>query len=281
MKILPFKILSPVVSANFFLCFLVALLCAAPAYGQTLSSFRSLMLPDASGTTLPAPLLGNANPALIAELDSSALCITVTPSRFGVSELTHGDILYAHSTQTVTYAAMIRGMGNSLYSELSANGFFALALSHTFDAGMAIEYNNLGIRDYPTQTALQLHLGARLQLASDLSAGIALHNLTRAHWVGGDKTVEQTALFSLGSRLSPDIAAAASVIVHLNYASSFALMASHNVLSTVHLRLGVQTYPRSAESTVVWYIGNTAFTGTLHYHDKLGISQRIGCLYQW
>lgn len=281
MNVLLSKIPSAVVFANFFLYALVALPCTLPVYAQVLSSFHSLVLPDASGITLAAPFSSQANPALLAALDSSALVVAVAPSRFGLSELSQGDILYAHSTQTVTYAGMVRGIGNSLYNELSATGFFALAPSPTFDAGIAIELDRLGIRNYPTQTAFQLHLGMRLHLTPSLSSGIALHNLTRAHWIGGDNTVEQTALFSLGSQLSSDIAAAASILVQLNHASSFILTVSHDVLSTVHLRLGVQTYPRSAEGTVLWYIGNTAFIGTLLYHDELGISQRIGCLYQW
>lgn len=282
MEILLSKIPRAVVFANFFLQCAAAWLCAFPLYAQAPSSFHSLLLPDASGTTVSALLLPHANPALFSSIDSSALAVAVTPSRFGIAELTHGELVYAAKAHIGTCAIALKGMGNTLYNEFSATGFVALAPSPVFNAGIAVEYNRLGIRDYPAQTLFQCHLGARIRLVdSSLTAGIALHNLARAHWGDAGSTTEQSALFSLGAPLTADITAAASVLVRLNYASSFVLTASHTVLSAVQLRLGVQTYPRSAEGTVLWNAGATAFTGTVYYHDELGISQRIGCMYQW
>lgn len=274
------KIPCAVVLANFFLLCAGLFLGSPALYSQSFLTGSLPVLPDASGKTNPTGTSFRASPAL-SPTDSSLLGVWITPSRFGLQELTAGELLFAQAGEWFTAGYTATGLGNSLYNELATTGFFSLPVSETFDVGTAIEFTRLSIRDAPVLTALQVHLGAVLHITPDVSAGMALHNITRAGFNDDSRSIDQRALLSLGIHITPATAAAAGVQVRLNRASSLLVTLLHNVDANIQLRAGVQTWPRSAEGGIAWNLGDITFHGTLHYHDELGFSQQLGGLYHW
>ncbi len=264
--------------ANFFLA--MALIGDVEALAQNLPGSYRTSLPDASGKTLIADYTSLCNPALLVDLDSAIAAVVVTPSRFGMPELACSDILAAWNTNSVAYGFAISGTGSSLYNELSAKGFFALTPTQDFAVGVGLAVYRLGIRDSPAHIALYADIGIRLRLAQELTTGIALHNVTRSG-LGGNSLIDQAALLSAGLQLSPDVAASTGVLVQPGAPSSFLLAASCTAASSVQLRLGFQTFPRSAEGGIAWSFSSFTITGTMHYHSDLGFSQTVGCLYRW
>lgn len=274
------KIPCAVVFANFFLLCAGLLSGSFALYGQSFLSGSLPALPDASGKTTIAGTSFRASPAL-SPTDSSLLGVWITPSRFGLQELTSGELLFARAEKSFALGCTIIGLGNSLYNELSTTGFFGLPVSETFEAGAALEYTRLAIRDAPVLTAVQVHLGAVLHITPDVSAGVALHNLTRAGFDTDGQSIDQRALLSLGLNITPATSAAAGVQIRLNRASSLLLSLLHTINTDIQLRVGVQTWPRSAEGGIAWNVGDLTFQGMLYYHDELGFSQQLGALYHW
>lgn len=279
MKAIHPKIPCAVVFANFFLCSAGLFLYPLLLCGQSLISSGLSALPDASGKTNPAGTSTRASPALPAT-DSCLLGTWITPSRFGLQELTSGSLLFAQAQETFAWGCDVTGLGNLLYNELSATGFFSLPVSESFGAGCAVSFTRLAIRDAPVVTAVQVHLGAMLHVAPDVTAGVALHNITRAGFDDG-RSIDQRALLSFGLNITPALAAAAGVQIRINRASSLLATVLHTVGDNIQLRAGVQTWPRSAEGGVTWAVGNITFSGILQYHDELGFSQQLGGLYNW
>ncbi len=272
------KLVCAVLFANFFLA---VLFCTeGEVMAQSLPGSHRPDLPDASGTTALAEHAYLCNPALFAGIDSAVAAAVVTPSRFSMPGLACSDLLAGWPAGNLAYGCALGGTGTALYNELSAMGFFAIEPTQDFAAGIALALLRLGIRDTPAQTILHVHAGIRLRFSDNTTAGMALINSTGSGF-GTDSPVDQAALLSVGTLLTKEVAASAGVLVRPGSPSSFLLATSYSALPTVRMRLGVQTFPRSAEGGLAWSFDTFTITGTAHYHDALGFSQTIGCVYRW
>jgi hypothetical protein len=223
------------------------------------------------------------NPAQIWEFDSHIISSTVSPSRFGLKELTPAALFYSQPiTKELSSAVSVFGLGNKLYNEFSGTIIGAYKFGDYTRLGVAIEYSRISISNYLPQDAYQIHIGGLIDLTDEITAGFTLRNLTRQNYFGGDKTSAQQAIFGLGlipeSNLSFDL----DGIISLNKASGLAFAGKYIFEKLIAMRIAYLTNPASFEIGINLIAINTINISLLaQYHNYLGFSQIYSLTYNW
>ncbi|HYF03649.1 MAG TPA: hypothetical protein VEC36_09765 [Patescibacteria group bacterium] len=238
-------------------------------------------IPIASGQSMLSELSYIQNSALFTNLDSSVLAVGYIPSRFGLTELATSELLFGRRlTNELVIATHISGLGNELYSEISGTLHASFKTTDALTFGGAVQLSRISFKNERADFAVQFHAGTLLQLSDKLTAGASLQNFTRAYYAGGEQTVQQQANFSIGIEALDNLFFDAGAKILLNKSSGISLAASYKRFKNFHFSLAALSNPRSAEfSFAIPNIYNFTISGTAHYHDLLGFSERISIAY--
>lgn len=253
-----------------------------PVAAQTLSASRRLSPASVTGFTALDIAAFNVNPALYARVNNPILHVSVSPSRFGLAELSHGRFIAgAPITRSITAAIDIAGMGGDLFSEFTFIANSAFKASDLFVIGVAAELDRRAIRNSESQTALQLSLGSVLSLSEHLTAGFALRNLNRAGFGPGNGDAIQTASMGVGIHADSALAVETGVEVALANSSAFILAAAYSIGAALNVRAAIRSNPRLGELGIAAQTERITVTASVVYHDVLGFSQVFGVNYFW
>lgn len=272
-----------IVRKFFFSAWIILFLSVHSIFAQISVGTQNIAIPDALGETSISIFSLENNPANFSKIEKNAAEFLVSPSRFGLKELSSAHFVLSQKiSPDFTIAARLSGLGNSLYNQFSLAGFASYAVTRSFFAGIGADFSRLAIESAETETALQIHIGATLQISKDVSAGIALQNISRADYSSNGSPIDQTALFSLGFLPFDDFHIAGTAILSLAHSSSFALSARYDFQKILQFRFAVETFPHSAEFGVSYLmLENWMLKSSFLYNDRLGFSPNVGFSYNW
>ncbi|MES2764711.1 MAG: hypothetical protein V4642_02505 [Bacteroidota bacterium] len=237
-------------------------------------------IPNASGKSTLSELQFAQNPALFKNIDSSILAVGYTPSRFGLTELATSELLFGRRfTDELVIAAQISGLGNELYNEISGTIHASLKTTENLTLGAGAQLSRISFKNEESDFTAQFHAGAILELTDILNAGFSLKNVTRAEY-SESESVSQEADFGLGIEPFKNLFFDAGARILFNQSSGISLAASYKDFKYIHFSLAVLSNPRTAElQFAIPNFYNFTISGTAHYHDILGFSERIGIAY--
>lgn len=258
----------------------VGILCFTPVVAQVMISGRALHIPSATHTARLNNVMLMDNPALV---DFRGVSFSVVPSRFGMSELTSGQLVAGEMlSDEVGGAAMLSGLGNDIYNEFAGMATIAYRVGEDFSLGTSLQYAQLAIRDAETLRALQLHVGLFTQLSEQVSAGFVVENVNRGYYDGGEETVEQRALIGVGIEALPQLHFDIGAIVLLNRASAMSVALSYDIFESFRVRAAAQTFPQTGEIGVAFDVNEQFHISALaQYHLNLGLSQAVVVGLRW
>ncbi len=128
----------------------------------------------------------------------NAFAISYQPSRFGLSEISPVEITYSNNMiKNLCVFASFDYFGFELYNEFagSVGGFSKLKFLEI--GGKAI-YHRANIKDYGNSSAISVDLFSKLNLLDNLVFGVLLQNLNRTYYSNANRTVPQSAIFTIG-----------------------------------------------------------------------------------
>ena len=223
------------------------------------------------------------NPAQLESIQSSALAVAYSPSRFGMPELSPSSLFYGQRiNENIVSAATVMGVGNNLYNEFSAQMHTTVEFRNYITAGATVELSRINIAGYSTNYSYQIHIGGLVKLNESLTTGFCLRNLTRQYYYGGDNTIKQEALIGIGIKPASDFMIDFDTDIKLNLSTGFSVAGKYNYQDLLAVRLAVLTYPQTIEGSVSFKtIDNLSIHADLQYQEILGFSQLAGISFLW
>ena len=221
------------------------------------------------------------NPAFRNNSKSTYAGINISPSKYGLSELNYGSLFYERKfDRKVSSSITFQGMGGELYKEFSAR----LGTAYQFDDGLiigaALEYARLNIKNNSSFDAVMLHIGSVINVSERITAGVAMHNVSRSAYEDIEENVDQVALVGLGVTTEDKIHFEVGGVVSLNEFSGFLFGIRHKILDLIDTKMSVGTNPRSLELGVGYEIPvGLDLMFSVYYDQELGYGKNIGLLY--
>jgi hypothetical protein len=252
--------------------------CTSHSQSQDMNYLQFDPVVTATGLTGSNSMSYFYNPALLNRIEVPTLSISAAPSRFGLSELSPGLIMFGLpiSDDLVTAISGF-AIGNDLYSEFSGSFHGAYSISEFMDIGASFEYFRLNIKDFQSDDSYQFHIGANVRISDLLSAGVCVKNINGNYYLGGDKTINQAAAVGFGFQLSEELAVDLGLQVNTIGQSGISLAGLYSMKDVFNLRLSALTSPRLISGAVsILALPYFDINILSSYHDYLGWGHSFG-----
>jgi len=252
--------------------------CFSYARSQNMNYLQFDPVITTTGLTASNTMAYSYNPSLFKKIDIPTLSLSAAPSRFGLSELSPGYIMFGLPV-TDDLATAISGfvLGNELYSEFSGSLHGAYSISEFMDIGVSFEYFRLNIQNFQSDDSYQLHIGANVKISDLMTAGVCVKNINGSHYLGGDKTINQQAAVGFGFQLAEELAVDLGLQVNTIGQSGISLAGLYSVEDIFNLRLSALTSPRLVSGAVsILTLPYFDINVLSSYQDYLGWSHCFG-----
>ncbi len=131
-------------------------------------------------------------------ISKNSCSISYQPSRFGLSEISPISAIYQNKMlEKINLIAGADYFGYDLYNELAAK-IGAVSQIKYLEIGAQAIYHRASIKDYGNSSAISIDLFSKLNLLNNLAFGLLLQNINRAYYSSANRTVPQSAIFSIG-----------------------------------------------------------------------------------
>ena len=257
---------------------ILLLLIAKTAISQTGVHLMNDPIPGSTGLTSISPMQKSYNPSVLIRTTKPALSVSISPSRFGLSELSPGYMLFSYPfSKDLTAAISGFGIGNELYNEISGGFHSAYSISENMAIGCSFEYYRLSIEDFKDDDSYQIHLGAVFDINDYMSAGVVVKNINNGHYQGGDKYTSQYGNLSMGFIIAKEFKLDAGVQISTIGQSGFSLAASYAIEKILKFRIAALSNPRIVSGGVsIVALPYIDIISMSNYHDFLGWSHSFG-----
>lgn len=218
------------------------------------------------------------NPARTISIQKTTVALAVSPSRFGMPEISPASLLIGHPFgKNIVGGASLYAIGNHLYNEYSFGGFSSFRIDDMFIVGISVRYSGIGIKNHGSDGALLIDAGGVMHIADWIDAGFSFGNITGAAYEGGDNTTMRRALFGFSFKVEEYLFFDLDGIVLLNNSSGFALAGAWFPADYLGFRLAYCSNPESAEGgAMIQVLPFLEINCSLNYHNYLGFSQTAG-----
>jgi hypothetical protein len=254
------------------------IICISHARSQDMNYLQFDPVVTATGLTGSNSMSYFYNPSLLNRIEVPTLSFSAAPSRFGLSELSPGFMMFGLPvTDDLVTAISGFAIGNDLYSEFSGSLHGAYSISEFLDIGASFEYFQLHIKDYHSDDSYQFHIGANVRISDLLYAGVCVKNINGNHYFGGDKTIDQAAAVGFGFQLSEELAVDLGLQVNTIGQSGISLAGLYSMKDVFNLRLSALTSPRLVSGAVsILALPYFDINILSSYHDYLGWNHSFG-----
>jgi hypothetical protein len=233
---------------------------------------------SATGLTASNPAAYSYNPALLSYLKVPTLTLNAALSRFGLSELSPGYILFGMPVSDNFVTAITGfGIGNDLYNEFSGALHGAYSISEFMDIGVSVEYFRISIKDHQLDDSYQFHIGSNVRISDFMSAGVCVKNINNSYYLGGERTSGQQGAIGFGFLIADDLTFDLGMQVSTYGQSGLSLATLYTLENIINVRFSALTSPRIVSGSVsilaIPYIDLNILSS---YHDIIGWSHSFG-----
>ncbi|GBD06446.1 hypothetical protein HRbin21_00238 [bacterium HR21] len=228
------------------------------------------------GVVVPVYL---SNPALVGQFERYGW-LGYEPSRFGLPELHWGMLgVVVPGTGWWSWGAELRGRATGKFSQLSLRTAIGLGVTDFFHAGVATEVVRYAVEGVPARWWGRMDLGARVQVAPRLKAGVSVEDVVPRRW-GRGVGVGQRVTVGWGWEEEGWGASVDAVIATLA-PPTFYLTTNTTPIPHTTLTLQLGSSPPQVRFSFLVRLREYALECTLGFHSALGWSQRFVLLYRW
>jgi len=256
----------------FFLFFLVNLSIAQTDYSLYINSINNSV-----GKTAITECSYLQNPAQFKYADETIISFSISPSKFGINDLTPFLAMACNRfSDKITAGTSFFSIGNKLWNEFSFSAFSAYQFGDKISIAADVQYSRIHIQNYSEENLLFVNVGSVIDISSELSAGFYLSNFLRSNYSLSENNIPQYGIFGVGYEPIENLTFDLDAIIRINEKSGFNFAGSYNFENIVKARLAYQSNPSAIEfaaSSFLWdwirvYVG-------IYHHNTLGIAQNF------
>lgn len=217
------------------------------------------------------------NPAQFSEADKTIVSFLISPSKFGINDLTPFlAMVSTRFSENIISGASFFSIGNKLWNEFSFSVFSAYQIGSQISIAADVQYTLVHIQDYSEENMLFLNIGSVIDISSELSAGFYLSNILRNKYSLVKNNVPQYGIFGIGYEPIENLSFDLDALIRINEKSGINFAGRYDFENIIKARLAYQTNPSAFEfavSSLLWkklrvYAG-------IYHHNTLGISQNF------
>ena len=134
---------------------------------------------DASMEGDPFSLFGN--PAGSSAQNNIQIGFFISPSPFGLKQLSSLFFVYMHPTEAGNFSVGAENFGFKLYRENKLAAGYSLEIDQILQLGAAVNYNMIKIQGYGSESIFDLSIGAIYKLDEVVKIGFSLRNFLRTN----------------------------------------------------------------------------------------------------
>ncbi len=256
--------------------FLILFLVSVELSGQIFGKYIMEPTPSAMGSTKLTFTL--SNPAYVNINGNYETRLIISPYRFGLKELSPveaGISLRIEDRHNINFS--IFNIGNNLYGESSFELGYAVKIANKIIIGSAVDFNIMKIENFANYNMLRLHIGSKLLLTEDFSAGFSLLNLNKASYGSDSIYVWQSAIIGISHKLSENFIFDADAIIDITRKTGFSIGFLYEIHDNLDLRIATRTEPAFYEIGIkLKNIYGFDLVLMSQYNSILGISPVLG-----
>lgn len=209
------------------------------------------------------------NPGGLARLSGPEAGFSISPSPFGLRELTLMTAAAAVPTSVGVWGAAFRTTGFELYREVSAS--ISLARSFPlFDVGLTLRYCGVSIMNYGRAGCLGVDAGILLHPASNLQCALGALNLNAPSIGNDEEKLSQSFLLGAGWSASQDLTVLVELEKVLGFVPAWRLGIEYHPAEIIAIRTGLGERPTPLAAGFGLHLGFVAFDYAYSVHEELG-----------
>jgi hypothetical protein len=218
------------------------------------------------------------NPAGLSQLNWREIGLYYSPSPFGLKELANGFFSYLEPTRYGAIAVGAMTYGFELYKENEICLGYSNRFEKNFFAGIAINYNNVFIKNYGNDNSISINLGCLVYLIDNLTWGFSYHNIARASY--GKEKNQIPIVFQTGISYSPISNATlhGAIEKELEYPLSIRFGLEYFPIKYFYLRTGFSTEPDKVSGGIGIIYSFFELDYAVFNHQELGLTHQAGII---
>jgi len=229
------------------------------------------------GKTAITECLYLQNPAQFKYADETIISFSISPSRFGIIDLTPFIAMLSNRfSDKITDGASFFSIGNKLWNEFSFSVFSAYQFGKKISLAADVQYSRIHIQDYSEENLLFVNVSSVVDVSSELAAGFYLSNVLRNNYSLSENNVPQYGIFGIGYEPLENLTFDLDAIIIINEMSWFNFACSYDIEYIIKTRLAYPTNPSAIEFAVSSLLWNfIRVYASIYHHITLGISQNF------
>lgn len=218
------------------------------------------------------------NPAGLAQMNWREIGLYYSPSPFGLSELSTGNIAYHEATSVGSFALGGMTYGFELYRESKIILGYAYNYENKLFGGVAINYHTFSIERYGNQGVFYFNIGGLSYLTNHFRIGFFIHNINRASIADTDDQIP--AILNIGA--SHDFLDAFSINFSvekdIRYNASIQFGFDYEIIEYISLRTGFSNQPSRYSAGLGINYSIFSLDYAFFSHADLGLTHQAGLL---
>lgn len=232
-------------------------------------------IPSAMGETKLS--FSSINPAYINQNGNYETRLFISPYRYGLKELTPVEAGIGLNIDNHNINFSLFTIGNNLYGESSFELGYAVILADKIIIGASVDYNLMNIENYAKHNMFRIHIGSKLLLTENFSAGFCLLNLNKSSYGSDSLYIWQSGIMGFSYKFSDKIMLDADAIIDITRKTGFSIGFKYSILENLDLRMASRTTPSYYEIGInLKSIYGFNLVLLTQYNSILGISPVIG-----
>jgi hypothetical protein len=214
----------------------------------------------------------------LAQLNWREIGIYYSPAPFGLSELANGYVAYIEPTSYGAFSFGAMTYGFELYRESRFLFGYSNKFQKKFFYGLTINLHNVNIKNYGSDLAYYLNVGALTYLMSNLRFGFFVTNLNRATFSEEKEQIPTVLKSGLSYDFLDELTLNISIEKDLRFKPSFQFGIDYDLIEYLSLRSGFSNNPSNYSAGIGINYSMFNLDYAVFSHNDLGLTHQFGLI---
>jgi hypothetical protein len=218
------------------------------------------------------------NPAGLSQLNWREIGIYYSPAPFGMTELANGYLAYLEPTSYGSVSLGATTYGFELYRESRFLIGYSNEYEKRFFFGLSINFHNVYIKNYGSDFAYFLNIGALTYLFDNLRFGFAINNINRATLSNEKEQIPTLLKSGLSYDFLNELTLNISIEKDIRYKPSLQFGIDYDLIDNFSLRSGFSNNPSNYSAGIGINYSMFSLDYAVFSHNDLGLTHQFGLL---
>lgn len=218
------------------------------------------------------------NPAGLSQMNWREIGIYYSPAPFGLTELANGYVAYNEPTNIGSFAVGGMSYGFELYHEAKITLGYSYNYQNIFFAGIAVNYQNVSIRNYGDDGAFFINAGGLAYITNSLRFGFVIQNLNKATFGKDNNQIPMVFNSGVSYDVLDEMSVNFSIEKDIEYKASLQFGINYDIIDNLSLRTGFSNEPSKYSAGIGINYSIFSLDYAIFTHNDLGLTHQAGVL---